>query len=140
MTTVAPGFSACSRSKLGRRARRSTRRFSNVMDEIAFDGCVEYFAPYVGLDYENSKLEVTTLRPTYKSWHTDREATKLRAIFSSIHRDLNCIDVREPASCGLYVLDHRDGCRGLCFPGGRSLARKVFTPTRCGTKEVPGDT
>jgi hypothetical protein len=34
-----------------------------------------YFEPYVGRDYENSGLEVTTLRPTYESWHNsgDRE-------------------------------------------------------------------
>jgi Septum formation len=48
---------------------------ADLLDELAFDGCIGYFEPYVGLDYESSELVVTTLRPTYKSWHDsgDRE-------------------------------------------------------------------
>lgn len=46
-----------------------------VLDDMAFDGCLEHFEPFVGLDYQSSALEVTTLTPTYKSWHDsgDRE-------------------------------------------------------------------
>jgi hypothetical protein len=48
---------------------------ADLLDEMAFDGCIERFEPFVGLDYESSELEVTTLTPTYQSWHNngDRE-------------------------------------------------------------------
>lgn len=39
--------------------------------EQALAGCTEPFAPYVGVSYEESELEVFPLTPTAESWEAD---------------------------------------------------------------------
>ena len=41
------------------------------MSEIAYDRCLERFDGFVGLEYENSILEIVTLYPTNESWKQD---------------------------------------------------------------------
>lgn len=44
------------------------------MGVTAYDSCLERFDAFVGLDYENSVLEIVTLNPTAESWEQgDRE-------------------------------------------------------------------
>ncbi len=41
------------------------------MSELAHDSCLERFDSFVGMDYENSVLEIVTLYPTTESWQQD---------------------------------------------------------------------
>ena len=42
--------------------------------EISESSCIDYFASYVGRDYETSALDVVTMYPTKESWaQNDRE-------------------------------------------------------------------
>jgi hypothetical protein len=44
------------------------------MAEVAHQGCLERFEPFVGKDYESSSLDIATLHPTSQSWsQNDRE-------------------------------------------------------------------
>lgn len=45
------------------------------MAELAHEGCLERFEPFVGKDYESSSLDIATLYPTSESWskQNDRE-------------------------------------------------------------------
>ena len=41
------------------------------MSELAYERCLERFDGFVGLEYENSILEIVTLYPTSDSWQQD---------------------------------------------------------------------
>lgn len=44
------------------------------MSELAYTRCLERFDGFVGIDYENSVLDIVTLYPTTESWQqNDRE-------------------------------------------------------------------
>ncbi|MGI9201983.1 MAG: septum formation family protein [Woeseiaceae bacterium] len=44
------------------------------MSELAYESCLERFDGFVGLDYEDSILDIVTLYPTTESWQqNDRE-------------------------------------------------------------------
>jgi len=44
------------------------------MSELAYERCLERFGGFVGLDYEDSILDIVTLYPTTESWkQNDRE-------------------------------------------------------------------
>ena len=44
------------------------------MSELAFESCKKRFQAYVGMDYESSSLDITTMFPSRKSWaQSDRE-------------------------------------------------------------------
>jgi len=44
------------------------------MAELAFQSCMERFHAYVGMDYESSSLEISTMFPSQQSWReNDRE-------------------------------------------------------------------
>lgn len=41
------------------------------MSELAYASCLERFDSFVGIDYENSVLDIVTLYPTTESWQQD---------------------------------------------------------------------
>lgn len=43
----------------------------DAMSELAYERCLERFDGFVGLEYENSVLDIVTLYPTTESWQQD---------------------------------------------------------------------
>lgn len=41
------------------------------MSELAHESCLQRFGPFVGIDFDSSVLEITTLHPSIESWQQD---------------------------------------------------------------------
>ena len=53
----------------------------DAMSQMAFDACQARFASFVGLDYEESTLDILTLYPTRESWELQGDREVVCAVF-----------------------------------------------------------
>lgn len=53
----------------------------DAMADVAHDGCLERFEPFVGRDYESSSLDIATLYPTSESWHGQNDREVVCAVY-----------------------------------------------------------
>lgn len=53
----------------------------DAMAEMAHDGCLTRFEPFVGKDYESSSLDIATLYPTRESWQGQNDREVVCAVY-----------------------------------------------------------